>query len=130
MTIELVCLVGMSGFFLVAWLPLSMAKTKAWGMDYVFSNRDEKGLPPLPAWGESAGRAYENLKSNLPAFATAVLVLSVLGRSDTGTQNAAVLYVVARLAHFLFYTAGYVMPRILAWTTGLLANLYLFVRAF
>lgn len=130
MTVELFCLVLMTAFFLLAWLPLSIAKTNAWGVGYLMSNRDETGLSPLPEWGNRAGRAYENLKSNLPGFAFAILVLHAVGQFDAGTALAAQIYVAARLSHFAIYLAGWSAPRSIAWSVGLVANFYLLARAF
>lgn len=122
------CLILMTIFFLLAWFPGSKAKASTWGMDYVISNRDETGLPPLPAWGQRANRAYENLKSNFPAFAIAILALEMAGKHDRGIEIAAGIYVVSRLVHFVVYIAGMVMTRSTSWAVGLLANLYLLVR--
>jgi uncharacterized MAPEG superfamily protein len=128
MPIELYALLIMTLFFLMAWLPASAAKRRAYGRAYLLSNRDQTDLPPLPPWGDRANRAYENLKSYFPAFV--VLVLGREGRSDGAIGIAAGLYVAGRIAHFVLYTAGAVSGRALGWFVALVANLYLLVRCF
>ncbi len=125
MTIELYCLVILTIFFFLAWLPASVAKRVTYGRSYLLSNRDATDLAPMPAWGDRAHRAYENLKSYFPGFVVAVLVLVHLGVSTTGTQTAAVIFTVSRFGHFLFYSIGNVPARAWAWGIALVANLYL-----
>lgn len=99
-----------------------------WGFGYLNSNRDETNLKSLPKWGERSHRAYENLKSYFPAFAVAILILAVQGKSDSGIAWAALSYVAARVVHFIAYLVGVVAPRSLAWTVGMIANGYLLIR--
>jgi uncharacterized MAPEG superfamily protein len=128
MKVELFSLVVMTLFFLWAWLPGSIAKRRSYGRAYLLSNRDAKDLDPLPAWGDRTNRAYENLKNYYPAFAVAILALCLVGRSDLPIQIAAVSYVVSRVFHFTFYTAGIVWGRAAAWIIGIVANTYLLIR--
>lgn len=128
MTVEIVSLAILTLFFLWAWLPASLAKRFTYGRAYLLSNRDQKDLMPLPPWAERSERAYENLKNYFPAFVVAILVLNHSGTTDLSIQIAAVLYVVSRLAHYTFYTAGIVPGRALAWMVGIFANSYLLLR--
>jgi uncharacterized MAPEG superfamily protein len=124
-----ISLISMTFFFLLAWLPTSLAKRQTYGRAYLLSNRDQTQLPPLPEWGERSLRAYENLKCYFPAYAVAVILLIFEGKSDTGITIAAIAYLVARLLHFIFYTSGIVSGRATAWFVGLVSNLYLLARA-
>ena len=111
--------------FILAWMPSSLGKLKSYGLKWVASNRDPvKGSELLP-WAGRAERAYANLKDYYPGFAVAIILLGILGRFDQGTQYAAGIYVVSRLAHFVVYLAGWSAPRTVAFLTGLVANLYL-----
>ncbi len=91
---------------------------------------NQTDLPPLPAWGDRAYRAYENLKGYFPAFAITVLVLNHENRSDTAIGIAAAAYVVGRVLHFAMYTAGLVTGRAIGWILALVANVYLLARCF
>lgn len=113
-------------FTLIAFLPASIAKRQLYGQRWLFSNRDTEGLPALTGWGARAVRAHENLKENFPAFAAAVLLLAVVGKTGgQGTEFAAALFLVARIVHMASYLAGYFWPRTIAWATGWVATLYI-----
>jgi len=129
MTIELYCLVVLTIFFCIAWLPASLAKRKTYGRSYLLSNRDTKDLPALPDWAERSHRAYENLKCYFPGFIVAILVLAHLQVSTPGTQVAAIVFTASRLGHFAAYTMGHVLLRALFWGIALVANLFLLITA-
>jgi uncharacterized MAPEG superfamily protein len=125
MPLELQMLVLMTFLFMIAWLPASSAKRRAYGDEWLVSNRDMAGLPSLPGWGERAERALANLKENYPAFAVAILILAVTGQFTMGTAIASIVFVAARILHMIVYIAGWVWPRTLFWVIGWLATLYL-----
>ncbi|HEX4299761.1 MAG TPA: MAPEG family protein [Gammaproteobacteria bacterium] len=125
MAFEMQMLACMSVLFAFAWLPASVCKYQSYGWRWLLSNRSTARLMPLPEWGQRAERAHNNLKENFPAFAVAVLLLSLSGGFNQGTRAAAVLFVAARLVHMPAYIAGWVSGRSLAWLTGWLATLYL-----
>ena len=125
MAFELQMLAFMTLFFMLAWFPASVSKYRAYGLGWLLSNRSTAGLPPLPEWGQRAERAHANLVANYPGFAVAVLLLAVTGGFTQGTRLAAVLFVAARMLHMLFYIRGEVWPRVISWTLGLGATLYL-----
>ncbi len=126
MTLDLACLVmnALWGFGLVL-LEIG-GKTRAGGIAWNAGNRDR--APDVPAWVERAGRALGNHKENFPLFATAVLVVHLAGRADRVTGIAAVVYVVARMAHALVYVAGITGVRSAAFTVGALASLVLYAK--
>lgn len=113
----------------VAWLPASVAKYHAYGLNWLASNRSTAGLPAMPEWGQRCIRAHENLKENYPAFAVAVLLLAFTGGFTPGTAVASALFLGARLVHMSAYIGGIPWLRIVAWTLGFLATLYLLFMA-
>ena len=115
-------------FFLVAWVPVSIAKKKTFGLRWLASNRNPVSGKELPAWGQRAERAHNNLKDNFPAFITAILLLGVMGKFDNSTQWLSGTYLVARLGHYLAYTLGKVPFRALFYFTGLIANIILLAK--
>jgi uncharacterized MAPEG superfamily protein len=112
-------------FFLLAFLPASYAKLVTYGFGYLASSRTRKPVSDLPDWGKRAENAHNNLKDNLPGFIAAVLLLGLMGKLSETTQILAAVYVLARIAHFVIYLIGLKTPRTLAYTVGLVSNLYL-----
>lgn len=126
MTLDLFCLVlnALWGFGLVL-LEIG-GKTRAAGMGWNAGNREK--APDVPAWVERAGRALGNHKENFPFFATAVLVVHLMGRADRVTAVASMVYVVARAAHAVCYVLGITGLRSLVYTVGVLATLGIYAK--
>ncbi len=73
-----------------------------------------------------ANWAQANAFESLPLFIAAVLVASIRQADASQIDNAALLFVLARIAHGLFYIADLARPRSLAWLIGLGCVVYLF----
>ena len=73
-----------------------------------------------------ANWAQANAFESLPLFIAAVLVASIRQAHASQIDNAALLFVLARIAHGLFYIADLARPRSLAWLIGLGWVVYLF----
>jgi uncharacterized MAPEG superfamily protein len=129
MPLELIMLGAATLLFLIAFMPASLAKARAHGSAWLASNRDTKGLSPLPKWGQRAERAHANLKENYPAFVAAVLLLAVTGHFTLGTAIASVVFVGARIVHMTAYVGGVFWPRTIAWALGWSATIYILVIA-
>lgn len=129
MAFEYKMLVLMTLFFLVAWLPSSIAKWKSFGGRWLGSNRNPMVGKELLPWGARAERAHSNLKDNFPGFVVAILLLGSLGKFDALTAWAAGLYVAGRVLHFTAYTVGNVPFRALSFFVALSANIYLLTKA-
>lgn len=104
MTIDLACLVinALWGLALVG--VEIVGKTRTAGPQWNMGNRERE--PDVPDWVGRAGRALANHKENFPAFATAVIVVHLVGQADVLSAAGSVVYVVARFAHGLVYLAG------------------------
>ena len=126
MTVELACLVlnALWGLGLV-FLEIG-AKTRTAGTAWNAGNRETS--PDVPPWVQRAGRALGNHKENFPLFATAIVVLHLVGRSDAVTAAAAITYVAARALHALIYVAGIKGLRSAVFGVGLLATLVLYAK--
>lgn len=130
MALELQMLGWSALLMMLAFLPASAAKHRLYGTRWLLSNREPEGLPPLTGWGGRAQRAHDNLKENFPAFAVAVLLLALAGKTGTqATEMAAVTFLVARLVHVGAYLAGWFWPRTLAWAVGWGATLWILLTA-
>ena len=94
---------------------------KALGPDKMVGNRDN--MPPVEGWFARAKRGHANIAENLLPFAAVVLVAHLAGVHSGWTRGAAVLFFVARLAHFAAYVAGVGPPRTLAYVAGVVGTL-------
>ncbi|MFL5785227.1 MAG: MAPEG family protein [Bacteriovoracaceae bacterium] len=129
MAFEYQMLLFMTFFFLVAWVPASLAKRATFGFKWVMSNRDHTPSVQLPAWGTRADRSYNNLKDYFPGFVVAILLLGQLNKFDHSTAIAAGAYVALRMVHFIAYTSGNFPFRFVGFTGGMIANFYLLAKA-
>ena len=128
MNFEYQTLIFMGLFFLLAWCPASLGKWKSYGRRWILSNRKPVTDKELLPWAGRAERAHHNLKDNFPGFATAILLLGLLGKFDQGTAIASGVYLFCRLGHFASYIYGNVPIRGLTYFTALSANIYLFAK--
>jgi uncharacterized MAPEG superfamily protein len=128
MAFEYQMLAFMTLFFLLAFLPASMAKREAFGMKWLASNRDQIPSGELPDWGKRAERAYNNLKDYFPGFVVAILLLGQLNKFDQSTAIAAGIYAFARVMHLISYIAGNFPLRFIGYAMGMAANFYLLVK--
>lgn len=126
---EIISLIIMTVFFLLAWVPSSIAKYQTFGPKWLASNRRplEKSLE---GWGHRAERAHENLKDYFPGFIVAIVLIEYTSSETTLTSALAITYVCARVLHFISYTAGNVPLRALFWFISIIANLALFTQLF
>lgn len=130
MPIEYKALGFMTVFFLFAWFPVSVGKLKAFGGRWLASNRVPPKGRELAPWAARCDRAYSNLKDYFPAFVVAVLVLGINEKFNESTKWVTMVYVVARIGHYIAYGLGSVRLRALLFFAGLFANLYLLIKIF
>lgn len=128
MPIEYKALTFMTVFFLLAWFPLSVGKLKSFGRKWVLSNRNPLPDKELLPWAARCERAYNNLKDYFPGFVVAILLLGALDKFDETTRIAAIVYVVARVIHYISYGIGIVPFRGISFIIGLLCNLFLLLK--
>jgi uncharacterized MAPEG superfamily protein len=76
-----------------------------------------------------ANAAQLNAFEAFPAFAAGVVLAHVAGVADARIALLAVLFVIARVLHGVFYVAGLASPRSLVWFAGLACVVALLVQA-
>mgnify|MGYP006191226895 CR=1 FL=1 len=130
MTTEYTCLTIMTLFFMFAWAPISVGKFQAFGGRWLASNRKPLPGKELAPWAARCERAYNNLKDYFPAYVVAILVLGAQNKFDQGTSYAAMIFLMARVGHYISYGLGNVPARFGFFTTSLVANLYLLIKIF
>lgn len=125
MPTEYLSLAIMTLLFLFAWFPVSVGKSQSFGAKWLASNRTPPKDKELAPWAARCDRAYNNLKDYFPAFIVAILVLGHTGRFDESTAIASIIFVVARVGHYVSYGYGHVLGRALCFFAGLIANTFL-----
>ena len=86
------------------------------GMKWALGNREERG--EIPPWLARTERASRNMAENLPLFAILVLVAHVSNSADAMSNQGAMIFVGARIAHALVYIAGIPGLRTLCWVVS------------
>lgn len=107
------------------WIPYTLALVMRGGLMAAMGNRDN--VPALPAWAERAKRAHGNAVENLALFAPAVLVASQSTHGAQKVVDAAGIYLVVRLLHYVSYVLGVPGLRTLSFVAGWVATLALVI---
>lgn len=122
-TVELTMLACSAILGLVHLLVVAQFSRQEYGLKWVGSARDEPRAP-MTGVGGRVERAYRNFLETFPYFIAAVLLVTLLGRSDALSQWGAVAYFLGRLAYVPLYAAGVPVVRGLVWnipTLGIMA---------
>ncbi|MCM1982436.1 MAPEG family protein [Lyngbya confervoides] len=101
---ELTCLMILALWSLVLNHLPAIARIAKGGVAWGLGNRES--LPETASWVGRADRAQRNHHDNLPLIAIVLITAVVTGQRDQVTQIAALVILIARLAHGLFYLAG------------------------
>ena len=127
MTVPLWCLVAVTLLpYLLAGVADYLRKKQFGRID----NRDPRGQSALlEGAGARAWAAQQNAWEALPLFTVCVLVAHVTGVEPVAATLPAVAFVVARVAHMVFYLADLSTLRSLSFLVGVVACVRLIVLA-
>jgi uncharacterized MAPEG superfamily protein len=128
-TPELYALTLISAATALMWIPYVLARMTTHGVMRAIGNPGP-GYPTDPPWADRARRAHINAIENLAVFAPLVLVGAIVEVSTKVTVLSAQIYVAARLAHYVIYTAGIPVVRTLAFLAGACATLAIAIALF
>lgn len=128
-TSELYSLTIVSTATALMWVPYVLARMTTHGVMRAIGNPGP-GYPADAPWADRARRAHMNAIENLAVFAPLVLVGAIIELSTKVTVLSARIYVVARLAHYVIYTAGIPVVRTPAFLTGAIATLAIAIELF
>ena len=120
------------------WLTLTTLMTALFWMPYIINWVVEQGFfkavwdpndydhsKPRAAWAMRMFQAHENAVENLVIFAPLVLTLHALDISTDTTVTACAVYFAARAAHFLVFTFGIPLLRVLTFAIAFGAQMVL-----
>jgi uncharacterized MAPEG superfamily protein len=125
---ELYTLAFLSILFLLAFLPASIGKKRAFGWQWLAGNRRPLTDKSLEPWADRCERAHNNLKDNFPGFVVAILLLHQLQKFDDVTAALSLIYVAGRIGHFVAYGIGNPLLRGTFYFVGLFSNLALLIK--
>ena len=95
-----------------------------------YDNNDPRTwLERQQGFRKRADYAHRNHFEAFPFFAAAVLVAQQVQVAQSGIDQLAIIFVLARIAYTIFYIANYGVMRSLAWFVGYGCILGLFLRA-
>jgi uncharacterized MAPEG superfamily protein len=117
--------------FVAALLPfLGTGAAKAGGRMPIPENaHPREWLEQLTGWQKRAHWYQLNSFEAFPAFAAAVLIAVQMQVPQMRVDQLALAFIGFRVAHFVFYVAGWHMLRTLAWIGGAACVIWLFLLA-
>ena len=128
MTIELTYLAYTIALFFAVVLIQANAGIANNGAMAMMNSRDE--LKPPTKFQARMKRLTDNFRENLWFFAPPVLIAAIAGVSNQWTVLGAQLFFFARLAHAIWYAAGWPYVRPLFWSAGLVGCVFIFLALF
>jgi uncharacterized MAPEG superfamily protein len=126
MTTDLKMLAWVAAITALMWLPYILARISVSGLmpTLTYAADDE----PLPGWAARAKKAHYNAIENLAPFAAVVIVAQLTQAANATTAVWAVIYLWARVVHYVGYVAGVPFVRTLAFAAGWLATMIIFLQ--
>ena len=120
----------------VQWLVWSVLLTALYWVPYILNELVVAGVfgamahkapwtIELGDWAQRAKRAHANQVENLVIFAPLAILVPLTGVGTAGTALAAMIFFLARLAHFVVYTAGIPVLRTLTFFAGVGCQVFL-----
>jgi uncharacterized MAPEG superfamily protein len=118
------------------WMTLTVLMTGLMWLPYILNRLVEQGFgnalwdprgitaTQVP-WADRMMRAHQNAVENLVIFAPLVLALHGAGISNAATATACMVYFFARAAHYLVFTFGVPVLRVVTFAAGVAAQLTL-----
>jgi uncharacterized MAPEG superfamily protein len=111
------------------WLLATTAMTSMFWIPYIVNRLLEHGIfkalwdphgdtSTKHAWADRMMRAHRNAVENLCVFAPLVILVVITESRSEVTATAAAIYFFARLGHFIVFTAGVPMLRVLLFLVG------------
>jgi uncharacterized MAPEG superfamily protein len=94
----------------------------------MMNNRDN--LKPPTVFQARTKRLTDNFRENLWFFAPLVLIASIIDLSNQWTVLGAQIFFFARLAHAVWYIAGWPILRAFFWLAGVIGCTLIFLALF
>jgi len=120
----------------IYWLIMTVIMTGLFWVPYIINRLREEGVGkalwnpnadpgPKAAWAQRMMAAHENAVENLVIFAPLVITVQLLGVNSNTTAMACLVYFVARLLHYIVFTLGVPVMRVITFVIGVAAQVTL-----
>jgi len=118
------------------WLTLTVVMSATLWAPYIINRLYEEGIGkalwnpdpdagPKAQWAVRMMAAHENAVENLVIFAPLVLIVQILGIKNESTAFACALYFFSRLAHYIVFSIGIPVLRVVIYFVGFYAQVLL-----
>ena len=112
--------------FLLPYIFIILAKVHAPGMN---NETPRVALAHLTGWKQRAFWAHQNAFEAFPPFAAGVILAQFIHGPSFAVNVMAVVFVIARILHGVFYISNHSLLRSLAWFVGIACVVGLFIAA-
>ena len=120
----------------IYWLTLTVAMSAVLWAPYIINRLYEEGIGkalwnpepdagPKAQWAVRMMAAHENAVENLVIFVPLVLIVQILGINNESTAFACALYFFSRLAHYIVFSIGIPVLRVLIYFISFYAQVML-----
>ena len=117
MTPEIYCTALAIGLTGMLWIPIIINRLREIGVWQALKN-PQPDVRPHADWAYRLANAHRNAIENVVVFAPLAIIVHVLGREDSLTAAAAMIFFYSRVAHALIYTFGVPLLRTIAFAVG------------
>jgi len=128
MTPELTYLAYTIALFFVVVMIQAGAGIRQYGGMVLANNRNN--LPERNTYAARTKRLVDNYRENLWFFVPLILIAAITGISNQWTVLGAQIFFFSRLAHAVWYIAGWPLLRPLFWLAGVIACGLIFLALF
>ena len=123
----------------IYWLALTVAMTGLFWAPYIINRLYEDGIlkavwnpqpdaGPKAQWAQRMMAAHENAVENLVLYAPLVLIIQTLGINNDATAQASTVYFFSRLAHYIVFSFGVPIARVVIFFASFYALVILFIN--
>ena len=123
------------------WLTLTIAMSAVLWAPYIINRLYEEGIGkalwnpepdagPTAQWAVRMMAAHENAVENLVIFVPLVLTVQILGINNESTAFACALYFFSRLAHYIVFSFGIPVLRVVIYFVSFYAQVLLALAIF
>ena len=123
------------------WLAATVTMTALMWVPYILNRMKERGVWTAlwdpqgetradAQWADRMMRAHRNAVENLVVFAPLVLALHAVEISTAATAAASTIYFFARAAHYVIFTLGLPLFRVVAFLIGFACQMVLAAALF
>ena len=112
--------------FLLPYFWIVLAKVKAPGMNNL---TPRLALEKLDGWKQRAYWAHQNAFEAFSPFAAAVIIAHQLQVNQAQLNMLALVFIIARISHGIFYIQNWATARSLVWFVGLISVILIFCLA-